>query len=175
VILGSGGTNDQAALTFSIDATTGVVTEATPNSTFHGVMTQDKRMIVATMHLDATTYALGIYQIRNPATTYSESDLQGTWHHHTLIAGVSGTDPQAWVYGRATVSDGEIAFRDTIANGATVPDTSYTISIETDGEVIMEGAPTAACNAIMSDDKKMMISVSRNGGGDGYRLAIYQR
>jgi hypothetical protein len=168
------GTSTPAPVTFQISAN-GVVTTTTVGSPFHGIITQDKRMIIATTHFSQTVVGFAIYQIRNPATTFSQDDLQGTWNFHTLIAGVYGTDTLAWAYGRATVNGDAMAIRDTIANGAAQPDTDHQLAMASDGVVTLVGEPDLPFQGVMSDDKTMMISVSRNGGGDGYALAVYQK
>lgn len=175
----SSGPRTQGPFTFSIDGN-GIVTIGTTG--FHGVMSQDKKIIVATL----TTYTLIgsvyypncnllIYQKVDASASFSEQDLQGVWNFHELIAGTNGsTDPKAWQYGHLIINGNEFTTSDVVANGVTAESLNYHVSIASNGVVTLDDAPENF-NGLMSDDKRMMISVSRNGGAAGYRMTIYQR
>ncbi|MDA8141837.1 MAG: hypothetical protein M0036_24590 [Desulfobacteraceae bacterium] len=177
----SGGTMTQGPFTFSIDPDTGVVSSGT--TSFQGVMTQDKKMIVATLTtntvINSTTYSiynLIIYQ--KVSASFTSADLQGVWNFHELIAGGNGTtEPRAWAYGHLTINGDEFTQTDVIADNFVPPaDTTYHAVITADGVVTLTDAPAPfPFHALMSDDKRMMISVSMNGNGEGYRLTVYQR
>jgi len=160
-------------LSFSVSAD-GVVSEATEGPTFHGYMSQNKSMIVAT-HNSGIDYTLLILLKSDPAVAFSADDLQGTWTMHSLVTGKAGqSGPQAWGTGTAIVSGGTIAYKNRKVNGNPYNDASYTISISSEG-VVDHPDGTQSFHAVMSDDKQMMIGISRDGGEYGYILNVYQR
>lgn len=155
--------------TFSI-STSGVITnENDPLSTLHGVMSQDKNMIVLTTGDEIDE--LVIFQ--RSGGTFSTSDLQGTWKLHTLISPPS-LDSGGWTYGTVTLdNNGSGTVTEHESLGGTVND-PISFSINTSGIVTIDGAPLTDGRLVMSQDKNTIAGVVDHDPGS-YALIIMQR
>ena len=135
----------------------------------HGVMSQDKNMIVVTANDGGGGYDLIIYQ--KSGGTFTAGDLQGTWNFHLLT---SGDSPQwtGWAYGTSIFSSNgdltPISITRSDGNSNLGPTRSF--SITSDGIVSVAGS--ASFHGVMSQDKNMFVATANDGGG-GYDLIIY--
>lgn len=98
---GSGGSGSFAV--FSMDAN-GIMTDAL-NTSFHGVMSMDKTMIVAT---DTSGGNPELWVMMKDTTViYSTSDMMGDWVMHAISSGNPAS--RSWTYGQSVVDAGGIA------------------------------------------------------------------
>ena len=140
-------------------------------SSFHGVMSQDKSLIVATAGDSGGGYDLIIYQ--KSGGYFETADIQGTWNYHVLV---SGDSPQwtGWVHGTTYfyingVSD---PISITRSNGDSTLPTGRIFSISPNGIVSVPGRPSF--HGVMSQDKSLIVATANDDGG-GYDLIIYQK
>ena len=89
----------------SISITPSGIVTISADSTYHGVMSQDKNIIVVTLgDVSDGQYKLQIVQ-REGSGAFTQSDLQGTSYFHGLIA---SADYPAWQYGKITVDNSTV-------------------------------------------------------------------
>jgi len=69
------------------------------NSSFLGIVSPDKTYMISTetSAQDSSVYRLTVVQFTNPSTSYSLSDLAGTWRTHSILS------IGAWLYSTATI------------------------------------------------------------------------
>lgn len=167
----NGGTGTNPPLTFAITAD-GVIT-INEFSTFHGVMSQDKNMIVGTYTDGDGGYGLIIFQ--KSGGTFSQSDLTGTWNFHLLT---SGDSPQAqfigWAYGTGNIDSSGNATGGSItrSNGDSSTGGADILSITSSG--VVTGTVDPSFHGVMSQDKSMMVATMNDGGG-GYDLFVWMK
>ena len=106
-------------------------------------------------------------------TTFSTSDLEGTWNLHGLVSGDNPQRPPGWVYGQFDIgSEGNGTctgeFSDTEQQFGPV-ETTHQMS--TDGIITDPGGGTF--RGVMSNDRKFIVSTS-NGDANGEPGAGYQ-
>ena len=157
-----------AAATLSISSS-GIVS-STYSPSFHGVMSQDKDTIIATMNDGGGGYGLITYQ--KSVGVFTSADLVGTWNIHMIT---SGDSPQwlGWVHSVSSIDSSGNATTSSITRSdgnSTLPGTQ-TISISSSGIVSCAGAPSF--HGVMSQDKNTIIVTMNDGGG--YNLIIYQK
>jgi hypothetical protein len=136
----------------------------------HGVMSNDKSLVVFTMNDGGGGHSLCIMQKRSTAT-FSANDLPGIWHLHGLAAGDS---PQwtGWLRGDAEVrSSGRLSVALVRSDGSTDRMTD-TVQISSDGVITLAGVPSA--HGVMSDDKSLVVLTITEIRG-GYDLLILSR
>jgi hypothetical protein len=159
------------AQTLSISSS-GIVS-STYSSSFHGVMSQDKNMIIGTMNDGGGGYALMVYQ--KSTISYTIADLQGTWNFHLLT---SGDSPQwlGWVYGISNIDgSGNLTWLSfTRSDGNSTLPAGGTLSISSGGIVSVTGVPSPVFDGFMSQDKNT-IMVTTNDYGGGYNLVVFQK
>jgi len=139
-------------------------------STFHGVMSKNKGMVVSTGTGGDGSYQLHLFV--KSGGTFTTSDLSGTWCWHGLTLG----DYSAWQgwFHTTTVVDSSGNFNFVPgsylnSSGETDITQSGTMSITSDGIVTIPGKPDA--QGKMSTDKDMIVMTMDDGGG-GYDLTI---
>jgi hypothetical protein len=155
--------------TISITSSGIVSFPATPVT--HGVMSQDKNMIVGTDTGGSGDYVLFIAQ--RSGGTFTSNDFIGTWNFHSLT---SGDSPAylGWSYGTASIDSNGIYTESshTRSDGSSDLNPSVTFAITADGIITIIGATTF--HGVMSQDKNMIVGTHTDGGG-GYGLIILQK
>ena len=171
--LGGGGN-----YTFSMDGN-GIMTEAL-DASFHGVMSMDKSMIVAT-DTNGSNPELWV-MMKTTTATYSTADMMGDWVMHAVSSGNTGS--RDWTFGHSVVdSGGNSTFSQMMGSAGVISPTSMTF-VMTGGVMTMTGTGggmgggmmgggmmTQAFHGIMNETKNMMVSTYTDGTG-GYPFSI---
>jgi hypothetical protein len=169
--VGGGGT-----FVFSMNAN-GIMTEQL-DASFHGVMSTDKSMIVAT---DTNGGNPEIWVMMKTATA-STADMMGDWVMHSVSSGNSGS--RGWTYGHSVVdSSGNDTFSGMMGSVGPVSSTQVTFMMN-GGEMTMSGAgggmgggmmgggmTTSTFHGIMNGAKNIMVSNYSDGSG-GYPFTM---
>ena len=175
--------------TFSMNAN-GIMTQI-GNASFHGVMSMDKSMIVAT---DTNGGNPEIWvMMRN--TTASTADMMGDWVMHSVSSG--NTDSRGWTFGHSVVdANGDDTFSGMMGNTGPVSSTQMTFQMSggvmtmggtsggtgggmgggmmgggTGGGMTGGGLVTSTFHGIMNGAKNLMVSAYTDGAG-GYPFSI---
>ena len=176
--VGGGGT-----FRFSMDAT-GIMTEAL-NTSFHGVMSLDKSMIVAT-DTSGGQPELWVMMRTTPGTAYSGTDMVGDWVMHSVSSGNPGS--RDWTFGHSFVdSGGTNTFSQMVGSAGAISPIPAPMTMAmniatgvmtlpgpgggTGGGMMGGGMTTATFHGIMNEAKNMMISTYTDAGG-GYAFSI---
>jgi hypothetical protein len=171
----SGGSAPSGPIVWTIDTTTGVITESgvggNPNNNY--TMASNKNFIAGTLHdIGTTNPALLIAQKLVPGTVYTNADLQSkNFVFHQLNVGSSNK----WLYGTgSTSSTGAInVSSQTDPSGTISPgDVGSTISVSSTGVVSMTGTGMATYNGFLSADKKTIVGIVTKG--TEYHMMIIQ-
>ena len=171
--LGGGGN-----YTFSMDGN-GIMTEAL-DASFHGVMSMDKSMIVAT-DTNGSNPELWV-MMKTTTATYSTADMMGDWVMHAVSSGNTGS--RDWTFGHSVVdSGGNSTFSQMMGSAGVISPTSMTF-VMTGGVMTMTGTGggmgggmmgggmmTQTFHGIMNEAKNMMVSTYTDGTG-GYPFSI---
>jgi hypothetical protein len=176
---GGGGTS-----VFSMDAN-GVMTEALDTS-FYGVMSMDKSMIVAT-DTNGGHPELWVMMRTTVGTTYSTADMMGDWVMHSVSSGNTGS--RDWTFGHSFVdSSGNNTFSQMMGSAGAISPTQMTMAMNSatgvmtvpgaggggggmGGGMMGGGMMTATFHGIMNEAKNMMVSAYTDGSG-GYPFSI---
>ena len=176
--VGGGGT-----FRFSMDAT-GNMTEALDTS-FHGVMSLDKSMIVAT-DTSGGQPELWVMMRTTQGTAYAGTDMTGAWVMHSVSSGNPGS--RDWTFGHSFVdSGGTNTFSQMVGRAGAISPIPAPMTMAmniatgvmilpgpgggTGGGMMGGGMTTATFHGIMNEAKNMMISTYTDGGG-GYPFSI---
>lgn len=162
-----------AGLVFTIDQTTGVITEsgtgANPDN--HYTMASNKTFIAGTQHGVSTTHpGLIIAQKKDPLTAYANSDLYNkSIVYHRLSVG----NDQTWEYGSGTTNGSGVV----TPGNYTDPSGTYasgsgpgTISVSSAGVVTF--SDDTAFSGFLSADKRTIVGTETQSGT--YSLMIIQ-
>ena len=168
---------------FSMDGD-GILSK-TGDASFHGVMSLDKSMIVAT-DTNGGNPELWV-MMKTPAGTFSTADMTGDWVMHSVSSGNSGS--RGWTYGHSVVdADGNDAFSGRLGSAGPVSPTQMTFLMN-GGEMTMGGTgggtgrgmsgggmmgggmTTGTFHGIMNGAKNIMVSNYSDEGG-GYPFSI---
>ena len=169
-VAGSNGCSTPWSTAFTIDTTSGVVSQ-TGYPSFSGVMSQDKSMMVATMDDDGGGYNLIILQ--KAGGTFAQSDLTGTWNFHQLWSGDPPGNNNGWGYLTAVIDGSGStslycgADSDNSCNPYGAP-LSRTLTITTSGVVSQTGDPNF--NLMMSQDKSILVGT--DSGSNWFSILI---
>ena len=146
-------------------------------STYHGVMSGNKGMVVSTGTGGDGSHQLHVFV--KTSGTFTTSDLQGTWVYHGLAAGERPDERPGWFYSSITIDeDGNANFSNVTDSEGNKDYTPYPdkFSITEDGLVTM---PLAAVPfyGVMNQGKDMMVSVATMAPGSihgvrGYNLMV---
>ena len=163
---------------FSMD-NNGIMTSAGDVS-FHGVMSMDKSMIVAT---DTNGGNPEIWVLMKTTTgTYSTTDMMGDWVMHSVSSGNTGS--RDWTFGHSVVdAGGNDTFSGLMGSGGPVSSAQITFMMN-GGEMTMSGTGggmgggmmgggmmTTTFHGIMNEAKNIMMSTYTDGSG-GYPFSI---
>jgi len=163
---------------FSMDAN-GIMTETTGGTSFHGVMSMDKTMIVAT----DTSGGNPELWVMMKNTTGTTADMAGDWVLHSVSSGNPGS--RDWTYGHSVVDAGGTGtFTGMVGSEGPVDDAEMTFMMN-GGVMTMGGAGggmmgggmmggglvTSTFHGIMNGTKNLMVSTYTDGTG-GYPFSI---
>jgi len=145
----------------SIDPS-GIVSLST-NSSFKGIMSQDKTYIVATETAlsSSNNYRLTIIQMTGQ--TFNISDLAGSWHFHGLIGGIS-----AWIYQSVSINSlglATITSQLTSRGTGTIPSP---VTLTIDGSGIVAQPLDTTFHGTMSWNKDMLVSTQTITDGGSF-------
>jgi hypothetical protein len=126
----TGSVSPPAATGISVNSTTGIVSIA-GESSFSGVMTPDKKIIVGTSTDPSGIYSLRIIQMRGQ--TYTQADLAGVNHAFAFHSDSTSSWARAtW----STDSSGNVTVLDILnSDGSTGVPSPWTVTIDTQGNV----------------------------------------
>jgi hypothetical protein len=159
--------------TYTLSISSSGIVSIVGYTSFHGVMSQDKSTIIATMNDGGGGYNLITYQ--RSTGSFTSADLVGTWNFHLLTTGDS---PQwlGWAYGVSSIDgSGNITMSSiTRSDGNSTLPAGGTLSISSGGIVSVTGVPSPVFDGFMSQDKNTII-VTTNDGGGGYNLIFFTR
>ncbi|MBL7000292.1 MAG: hypothetical protein ISR73_10560 [Gammaproteobacteria bacterium] len=139
-------------------------------SSYHGVMSQDKQLIVSTRsNLDGDGYRLEIMQ--KQGGVFSMSDLAGRWYFHSLRSGASSQ----WRQGLETIDASGNVERTLLntSDGDTIPGSPYTLTMDAGG--VITRTDTATYHGVMSQDKKLIVMTRSTDGGTAFRMELLHR
>ena len=176
--LGGGGN-----FAFSMD-NNGIMSN-TGDASFHGVMSMDKTMIVAT---DTNGSNPEIWVMMKTTTgTYSSTDMMGDWVMHSVSSGNPGS--RDWTYGHSIIdAGGNNTFSQMMGSGGPVSSSQMTFTMN-GGEMTMGGTGggagggmmgggmmggglvTSTFHGTMNGAKNIMVSNYSDGSG-GYPFSI---
>jgi hypothetical protein len=163
---------------FSMDGT-GILS-STGDSSFHGVMSTDKAMIVAT---DTNGGNPELWVMMKTTTgTFSTADMMGDWVVHSVSSGNTGS--RDWTFGHSVVdAGGNSTFSQMMGSGGQVASSQMTFTMN-GGEMGMSGTGGGmgggmmgggmmpqTFHGIMNGAKNMMVSTYTDGTG-GYPFSI---
>jgi hypothetical protein len=175
--VGGGGTS-----VFSMDAS-GIMTEAADTS-FYGVMSFDKSMIVAT-DTSGGRPEIWVMMRSTLGTTYSTADMAGAWVMHSVSSGNAVS--RDWAFGHSVGdSGGNNTFSQMMGSTGAIPPTQMTMvmNIATGamtmpgtgggmgGGMMGGGMMTSTFHGIMNEAKNMMVSTYTDGGVGGYPFSM---
>jgi len=167
--------------TFSMDGS-GIMTEAL-DASFHGVMSMDKTMIVAT----DTNGGNPELWVMMKGTTGATGDIAGGWVMHAVSSGNPGS--RDWTYGHSVVdAGGNSTFTGMMGSDGQVDDAEMTFMMNggvmtmggtgggmmgggTGGGMMGGGLVTPTFHGIMNGAKNLMVSTYTDGTG-GYPFSI---
>ncbi len=145
---------------------TGIISEAT-NTSLHGIMSPDKKMVVFTDTWDdGTTYALTI--LIKAGATYTQSDLTGTWYGHSLTTGGDA----GWEYTTVTIdSGGSVSIDSTESDGETeVMSDVGVVSISAAGIISLD--MDSSFHGVMSPDKNTIVFTDSSDDEPEYYMTV---
>jgi len=166
---------------FSMDAN-GTMTEALDTS-FHGVMSMDKSMIVAT-DTSGGRSELWVMMRTTPGTDYPMTDMMGDWVMHTVSSGNTGS--RDWTFGHSFVdSTGNNTFSQMMGSTGVISPTQMTMAMNgatgvmtmpgtgggMGGGMMGRGMMPQTFHGIMNEGKNLMVSTYSDGSG-GYPFSI---
>ena len=167
--------------TFSMNGD-GIMTEAL-DASFHGVMSMDKTMIVAT---DASGGNPELW-VMMKNTTGTTADMAGDWVMHAVSSGNPGS--RDWTYGHSVVdAGGNSTFTGMMGSDGPVDDAEMTFMMNggvmtmggtgggmmgggTGGGMMGGGLVTSSFHGIMNGAKNLLVSTYTDGTG-GYPFSI---
>jgi hypothetical protein len=173
------GAGSVANFSFTMDAN-GVMTES-GDASFHGVMSADKRVIVAT-DTDAGDPRLWIL-MKDTGGTFSAADMAGDWVMHAVAAGNAGS--RGWTWGHSAIDgSGNDAFSGIMGDAGPVSSTDLTFQMNggvmtmsgtgggmMGGGMMGGGLMTSTFHGTLNDGRNIMVSSYSDGSG-GYPFTI---
>jgi hypothetical protein len=164
---------------FSMDGT-GILTN-TGDVSFHGVMSTDKSMIVATDTIGGNPELWVL--MKGTTGTFSTADMMGDWVMHAVSSGNPGS--RGWTYGHSIVdASGNDTFTGMMGSDGPVSTTQMTFQMNggamtmggtgggmMGGGMMGGGLVTSTFHGIMNGDKNLMVSNYSDGSG-GYPFSI---
>jgi len=177
------GVGGSGVFSFSMDAN-GIMAES-QDASFHGVMSMDKNMIVATDTFGGNPEFWVL--MRDTGAAYSIADMAGDWVMHAVSPG--NTNSRGWTYGQSIVdTSGNDSFTGMMGNEGPVPSTQMTFAMNggvmtmggtgggmgggmMGGGMMGGGLVTSSFHGTMNGAKNLMVSNYTDGTG-GYPFSI---
>ncbi|MBI5576932.1 MAG: hypothetical protein HY896_11285 [Deltaproteobacteria bacterium] len=157
----------------------GIVTSSGDN-TFHGVMSQDKNMMVLTKTNASGHYDLMVLMRSDTGVSYNTTDLTGDWMQHGVVSG----DPNDtnWNFGQMVMdSTGQATFNGMMGRTGAFSMQPGTFAMNSSGVISMGGMgmdggmtnqmTAQAYSGLMNPAKNIMVATYTDGNG-GYQLGI---
>jgi hypothetical protein len=155
----------------------GIVTSS-GDSTFHGVMSQDKNMMVATRTGASGQYDLMVLMRSAAGVSYSTADLAGDWMQHGIVSG----DPNDtnWNFGQMVMDpSGQATFDGMMGRTGAFSMQPGTFAMNSSGVITMGGMGggmttpmmVQTYSGFMNPAKGFMVATYSDGNG-GYQLGI---
>ena len=174
------------ALSMSAD---GIITDSV-NTSFYGVMSMDKTMIVATDTNSGGHPEIWVMMrtTLNPRIIYSGADMMGDWVMHSVSSGNSVS--RDWTFGHSFVdSSGNNTFSQMMGSTGAISPTQMTMTMDSATGVMTipgtggggsgmgsgmmgGGMMTQTFHGIMNEAKNMMVSAYTTDGSGGYPFSI---
>ena len=137
------------------------------NSSFKGMVSPDNTYMVATetSATDSNVFRLTVVQFKNAATTYSLSDLAGTWRNHSILSA------GAWLYSTATINTvghGTITDQHDSVVGTTAP---YTFDLTMTQPGIFSDPTNTTSHSFLSPGKDLLV-MTQTLTGPGSFMAV---
>ncbi len=179
----NGGVGGGGNFAFSMDAN-GIMTKAGDPS-FHGVMSMDKSMIVATDTVGGNPELWVL--MKDTTGAFSTTDMMGDWVMHAVSSGNPGS--RGWTYGQSIVdASGNNTFTGMMGSDGPVSTTQMTFQMNggvmtmggagggmmgggTGGGMMGGGLVTSTFHGIMNGSKNLVVSAYTDGTG-GYPFSI---
>ena len=168
------GVGGGGSFSFSMGGT-GILTKVGDVS-FHGVMSTDKSMIVAT---DTNGGNPELWVLMKDTTgAFSAADMMGDWVMHAVSSGNPGS--RGWTYGQSIVDgSGNDAFTGMMGSSGPLSTTQMTVQMSggvmtmggTGGGMMGGGLVPSTFHGIMNGAKNIMVSNYSDGSG-GYPFSI---
>jgi hypothetical protein len=146
---------------------TGLVTF--PGTDFYGVINSQKDMIIGVMSDGGGGYDMVIYT-KHGTSTYTTSELEGTWYLNALDSGDAPQKP-GWTHATVTMDkSGGFVMSPYLNNkGETDAGENGTANITADGIITISGRPSA--HGIINPGKDMIVLTMDTNNG-GYDMSI---
>jgi hypothetical protein len=157
----------------------GVVTSS-GDSTFHGVMSQDKNMLVVTRTGAGGQYDLMILMRSTAGVSYSTNDLMGDWMQHGIVSG--NPNDTNWNFGQMVMdSTGQATFNGMMDRTGAFSMQPGTFAMNSSGFITIGGmgmgggmtytTMVQTYSGFMNPAKDFMVATYTDGNG-GYQLGI---
>jgi hypothetical protein len=145
----------------------GILTLST-NTWFKGIVSPDRTYMVATetSAVIANLWRLTVVQFNDPLTTYTLSDIAGTWRNHSIMSF------GAWLYSTATINaigHGTITDEHTSLSLATGP--SYTIALAMSSPGVYSEPSNTTSHSFLSPTKDLFV-MTQTIPGPGSFMAV---
>jgi hypothetical protein len=157
----------------------GIVTSS-GDSTFHGVMSQDKNMMVVTNTGAGGNYDLTVLMRTGAGASYSTADLAGDWMQHGIVSG----DPSDtnWSFGQMVMDPaGQATFNGMMGRTGAFSMQPGTFAMNSSGFITMGGMGMSGgmtnttmvqtYSGFMNPTKDFLVATYSDGIG-GYQLGI---
>lgn len=164
-------------------AADGVVTEADLVS-YHGTLSKNKNFIVGTATAgNGLDPRLIITMKRDPAVSYSMSDLAGTWDQHMIRAGRTLIDATGTIAGTTNLWERGVETWDASGNmtgtSGAASDGSYQTFVDSGQEISASGIITdpavPTLYGVMSTSKDLVVTSKTAGNGIDVVMSIFQK
>lgn len=145
------------------------------NTTYHGILSADKQLAVATMTDHTEGFTMAICQKFTPGASYSLTDLTGSWYMHSLVTSNNSFAGRAtWIHGKLSIDDsGNGVFSDIVESaGSNTLSNPGTFTISTNGLVSMPG--NATFHGYVGSDKSTLVATFTDDH-EGYNITILQK
>jgi len=145
-----------------------------PGTDMDGFMDPGKQMVVLTNTDDSGAFDFTVLQMARPGIVYAISDLEGTWHLHSLVTNESGgaNSWAGWTHGVITIDDlGNTETSELIVNGESVAGESSSMAINAEGII---SSLENDMHGFLDADKQIAV-VTMTGNSGGYSLALMQK
>jgi len=143
-------------------------------STYHGFMSADKKLVVATMNSIDGGFTLAISQKIILGTSYALSDLVGTWQMHSVVSSTNISGYDGWINAKLTIDNSGNGIFSEIeeSSGMNIYNDPGLITISSSGIVEIAGDNTF--HGYLSSDKSTLVATLSDYRG-GYTITVLQK